>query len=69
MNNKYFKLLLTERDLFPLVVAIVAFVLSLLGVSSIFDGKVDLNSKYPFFFVCYFRNISCYYPRSYLCNF
>lgn len=49
MNNKYFKLLLTERDLFPLVVAIVAFVLSLLGVSSIFDGKVDLNSKYPFF--------------------
>ncbi|MTB65101.1 hypothetical protein GGG87_08840 [Streptococcus sp. zg-86] len=47
--KKYLKFLVTTNDLFNVVTIIIALILSWLGTSTIFDGKLDLNSKYPIF--------------------
>ncbi|MET3645322.1 hypothetical protein [Streptococcus gallinaceus] len=49
MKREYFKRLIIKNDLFSLIIITIALILSILGGSTFFSNRLDLNSTYPIF--------------------
>lgn len=47
--KKYLRFLITTGDLFNIIIIFIALFLSWIGTSTIFDGNIDLNSRFPIF--------------------